>query len=91
MPSTSSSIVIERVQPEIDGGRWPAKREVGDRLEVSADIFKEGHDVLVSVLRYRTVEETTWHETAMQHVDNDRWAGYFDLTENTRYLYTIGA
>ena len=91
MPSTSSSIVIEHVQPEIDGGRWPAKREVGDRVEVSADIFKEGHDVLVSVLRYRTIEETAWHETAMQHVDNDRWAGYFDLSENTRYLYTVGA
>lgn len=90
-PATSSSIIIERVQPEVDGGRWPAKREVGDRLEVSADIVKEGHDVLSCVLRYRTVKETSWHETAMRHVDNDRWAGYFDLHENTRYLYTIAA
>lgn len=90
-PATSSSIIIERVQPEVDGGRWPAKREVGDRLEVSADIVKEGHDVLSCVLRYRTVKETSWHETAMRHVDNDRWVGYFDLHENTRYLYTIAA
>lgn len=27
----------------------------------------------------------------MSHVDNDRWSGHFDLQENTRYLYTIGA
>lgn len=91
MPATPSSIVIERVQPEIDGGRWPVKREVGDRLEVTADIFKEGHDVLTAVLRYRTVNETSWCETAMSHVENDRWAGHFDLQDNTRYLYTIGA
>lgn len=90
-PETWSPIMIENVRPEIDGGRYPIKREVGDRLEVSADIFKEGHDILSAVLRYRMVQETTWHETAMSHVDNDRWAGHFDLRENTRYLYTIGA
>ncbi|MFO0698229.1 MAG: alpha-1,4-glucan--maltose-1-phosphate maltosyltransferase [Nitrospira sp.] len=86
-----ATIVIERVDPELDGGRHPVKREVGDRLRVSADIFKEGHDVLTAVLRYRTIHETAWREATMEHVDNDRWAGYFDLQENVRYLYTIGA
>lgn len=86
-----SPIVIEAVHPEVDDGRYPIKREVGDRLVVSADIFKEGHDVLTAVLRYRTIKETTWHEAVMSHVDNDRWSGHFDLKENTRYLYTIGA
>ena len=90
-PETWSPIIIESVQPEVNSGRYPIKREVGDRLEVSADIFKEGHDVLTAVLRYRTIKETTWHETVMSHVDNDRWSGHFDLKENTRYLYTIGS
>lgn len=90
-PETWSPIIIEAVQPEVDSGRYPIKREVGDRLEVSADIFKEGHDVLTAVLRYRTIKETMWHEAAMSHIDNDRWAGHFDLQENTRYFYTIGA
>jgi len=90
-PATSLSIVIERVQPEIDSGRWPIKREVGDRLEVSADIFKEGHDVLTCLLRYRLAREETWREAPMQFVDNDRWAGHFDLTQNARYRYSIGA
>lgn len=90
-PEIPSSIVIERVQPEIDGGRWPIKREVGDRLEVSADIFKEGHDVLACVLRYRSVKENVWREALMQPMDNDRWVGHVDLTQNTRYRYSIGA
>lgn len=90
-PETWSPIIIEAVQPEVDGGRYPIKREVGDRLEVSADIFKEGHDVLAAVLRYRTMKEANWHEAVMSHVDNDRWAGHVFLHENTRYRYTIGA
>ncbi len=86
-----STIIIEKVAPEIDGGRYPIKREMGDSLEVSADIFKEGHDILAAVLQYRTVKETAWHESPMRHVENDRWAGRVDLTANTRYLYTIAA
>src|SRR5215217_4489513 len=86
-----SSIIIEAVQPEINGGRWPIKREVGDRLEVSADIYKEGHDVLSCVLRYGPLLERDWQETPMQHIDNDRWAGHFELPLNTRYRYSIGA
>lgn len=90
-PAITSSIVIERIQPELDGGRWPVKREVGDRLEVSADIFKEGHEVLSCVLRYRCIQDAEWRETPMQHADNDRWVGHVDLTQNTRYRYSIGA
>lgn len=90
-PESWSPIIIEAVHPEVDDGRYPIKREVGDRLMVSADIFKEGHDVLSAVLLYRTIKETTWHEAVMSHVDNDRWSGHLDLKENTRYLYTIGA
>jgi starch synthase (maltosyl-transferring) len=46
-------ILIEHVRPAVDGGRFPVKREVGDRLEVSADILKEGHERLAAVIRYR--------------------------------------
>lgn len=86
-----SSVIIEHVWPELDGGRYPIKREVGDTLEVSADIFKDGHDKLAAVIRYRRWDETEWHETPMRYVDNDRWAGAFYLPENTKYVYTIQA
>jgi starch synthase (maltosyl-transferring) len=84
-------IWIGAVRPELDGGRVPIKRVVGDVLEVSADILREGHEALAAVLRYRTVRDTVWRETPMRHVDNDRWAGQFALEENTRYCYTIEA
>jgi len=86
-----SRITIERVLPEIDSGRFPIKREVGDRLEVSADIFTEGHDAIGAVLRYKEANESEWHETPMTYLDNDRWVGFVDLTQNSRYQYTIGA
>jgi starch synthase (maltosyl-transferring) len=85
------TIVIEHVEPEIDGGRYPVKREVGDRLVVSADIFKEGHDVLAAVVRYRPATEPAWQEVPMRVVDNDRWTGEIDLNENRRYVYTVAA
>jgi starch synthase (maltosyl-transferring) len=90
-PKALNTIVIENVAPEIGGGRYPIKREVGDRIEVTADVFKEGHDVLGVMLRHRKSSDPDWDETPMRHVDNDRWLGSFDLIENTRYQYTIAA
>jgi starch synthase (maltosyl-transferring) len=86
-----SSIVIERVAPELDCGRYPVKREVGDTLEVSADIFREGHDHLAAVVRYKRWDAPGWSEAEMRYVDNDRWAARIPLPENTRYRYTVQA
>ncbi len=82
-------VVIEAVSPEIDAGRHPVKRIVGDRLEVQADIFREGHDAIAAVLKYRERSSALWRETPMRHFDNDRWRGAFALERNTRYVYTI--
>ncbi len=91
LPETLNTLIIEHVEPELDSGRYAIKREVGDRLHVMADIFKEGHDTIGAVLRFKTVQEPGWHEVPMHLMDNDRWAGFVELTQNTRYLYTIGA
>ncbi len=90
-PELKRTVIIENVSPAVDGGRYPLKREVGAVLEVTADIFKEGHDVLAAFLLYRRLDERAWHEVPMRHVDNDRWAGAFTLAENARYLYTLEA
>jgi starch synthase (maltosyl-transferring) len=85
------TVMIENVAPTVDGGRYPVKREVGTSVEVSADIFKEGHDVLVAFVHHRRAAERTWRESPMRFVDNDRWAGAFPLEANTRYVFTIEA
>jgi starch synthase (maltosyl-transferring) len=84
-------VSIADVRPELDGGRYPIKRVVGEELEVSADILREGHGAIAAALRYRAVKDSAWRESPMVHVDNDRWAGRFTLAENTRYVYGIEA
>jgi len=85
------TMVIEAIAPAVDAGRYPVKRGVGDVVEVSADIFKDGHDVLVAFLKYRPASTAQWRETPMRFVDNDRWAGRFALDTVGRWLFTIEA
>lgn len=84
-------VVIEGVKPEIDGGRFPIKRAVGDTVVVEADIFADGHDVLSAVLLYRKEDDRSWIEVPMEFLVNDRWRGSFVVTELGHYRYTIMA
>jgi len=89
----SRSIVIQNVQPQIDDGRWEVKREVGDDLEITAEIFRDGHVVLSAVILWRRADETAWRETRMTSLNPglDLWAGSIRLTANTTYVYTVEA
>jgi len=87
----SRKIIIEDVEPELDCGRYAVKREVGDTLDVWADIFKEGHDAIAAAVRFRTERETEWREVRMRFVDNDRWLGSIVLDQNIRYHFTVVA
>jgi starch synthase (maltosyl-transferring) len=85
------SIVIENVYPELDGGRFPVKRTVGDVLEVRADIFRPGRGVIEASLKYRKSGSGAWREAAMEYLDNDRWTGSFVLDEVGTYEYAVEA
>ncbi|MGI8431484.1 MAG: maltotransferase domain-containing protein, partial [Chthoniobacterales bacterium] len=87
MPSQFPAAVIENLRPLIDGGRYPIKRVVGEDVVVEADVFKDGHDVVAAILKWRVVGTPVWHEAAMQHVDNDRWRGVCSLSENENSEY----
>lgn len=84
-------IQIECVQPSIDDGRYPIKREVCDTVNVTAHIFKDGHDILAAVIKHRKRGDKKWKETPLTLICNDEWEGSFTVTENTRYDYTIEA
>ena len=83
--------MIETVTPAVDGGRFPIKRIVGDRVTVEADIFADGHEALRCMLRYRKHGARTWDESEMHLINNDRWRGAFDVTALGRYQYTVTA
>jgi len=75
--SLAPSIAIENVAPQLDAGRFPVKRVLGEAVEVEADLIVEGHARPVAVLRYRAPGEDAWQETAFGFFDNDRWHGRF--------------
>jgi starch synthase (maltosyl-transferring) len=84
-------IQIQDVRPQVDCGRYPVKRSQGDEVAVSADIFKDGHDVLRAVVRYRQAGTRKWREEPLQPVGNDRWEGSFAVPELGRWQFTIEA
>jgi len=84
-------VVIEEVKPEIDDGRFPIKRIVGDKVVVEADIFADGHALPSGMLLYRKEDNPKWIEVPMEFLGNDRWHGSFVVTELGRYQYTLMA
>jgi starch synthase (maltosyl-transferring) len=85
------SVVIENLQPLIDGGRYPVKRIIGEDLVVEADIFKDGHDIVAAILKWRVLGKRAWRETPMNFVDNDRWRGICTLYDEAIHEYTVEA
>jgi starch synthase (maltosyl-transferring) len=88
-PQLLRRVVVESVHPEIDHGRFPIKRTVGEEVIVTADIFTDGHDKLAARLLHRRVGDLEWRETAMVDVGNDRWQAAFVVDQLGRYEYTI--
>ena len=91
MPRAFPSVIIENLHPLIDGGRYPIKRIVGEDLVVEADIFKDGHDVVAAILKWRVLGKRAWRETPMNFVDNDRWRGVCTLYDDDIHEYTVEA
>ena len=82
-------VIIEGISPEVDAGRFAAKRTIGDMVRIEADIFTDGHDSIAAVLRYRYEDSETWIEIAMRPLVNDRWFAEFPVSQLGRYLYTV--
>ena len=100
MPAKLNKAAPERIQiqypaPAVDGGRYAAKRCVGDTVTVGADIFRDGHDMLRAVARYRRPGERRWREAPLRpidrHLDGVRWKGSFEVAKIGRWQYTVEA
>jgi len=82
-------VVIEGITPQVDGGRFPAKRTVGDQVRVEADIFTDGHDAIAASLLARREGSSEWTEIPMQPLVNDRWFAAFRVGELGRYGFKV--
>jgi starch synthase (maltosyl-transferring) len=88
-------IVIQYPAPAVDEGRYPAKRCVGDTVQVDADIFRDGHEILRAVVRYKAPRTDEYVETELERIDAHlggvRWAGSFEVDRQGTWEYTIEA
>src|ERR1043165_3710909 len=83
-----SRVVILAMRPEVDGGRYPAKRVVGERVDVEVDLVADGHDVVRGVLLHQPPGVTQWEEIELQPAGNDVWRASFVATALGRHMYT---
>ena len=91
MPRVSAErIIVTDVLPQVDCGRWPAKACVGDRVDVSATIVRDGHETLRAVVRYRR-PKGRWREAPLAALGNDRFAGEFEVDAVGRWRFEIEA
>ena len=81
-------VFISNLYPEIEAGRFPIKRVVGDLVLIQADLFADSHDMVSGVVRYKSAQEREWRETPLELINNDRWRASFSVTDLGRYQYT---
>src|SRR4051812_35476362 len=84
-------IQIQQVWPTVDCGRYPVKRTVGEPVEVRADIFRDGHEILGAAVLYRAVPSRRWLEAPLVLLNNDRWRGSFVPDALGRWQFTVAA
>jgi len=82
-------VVIESLRPQVDGGRYPVKRVLGEEVLVEADVFADGHDQVAAELLYRFESEREWKSIAMEFRHNDHWAAAFTVEKLGRYQYKV--
>ncbi len=86
-----SRVIIENVQPLVDGGLYPAKRTIGERVDITANIFGDGHDHIRACVLYKKEGSGNWLSMELVHTFNDEWGASFYVTEVGKYLFTIEA
>jgi starch synthase (maltosyl-transferring) len=86
-------IRIERIWPQIDAGRYPAKRTIGEHVDVWATFLRDGHEVLGGALRVRAPGKRRWRELPMRCLpeDLDRWHGSFEADVLGRWQFGVVA
>lgn len=80
---------IENIQPQINNGKNFIKRVNGQKVNVTADIISDGHDVMAAVVKFRHEKDKNWKESRMHETGNDAWAGEFTVEKQGFYSYCV--
>ena len=91
-PKTRKAVAVIKVSPNVDCGRYPIKRVVGDTLKIQANILKPGHDQIYSVVYHRMQGVVEWQIAPMTYDYNeDKWNADFLLDSTGTHEYFIEA
>jgi starch synthase (maltosyl-transferring) len=84
-------IQIQEVTPQVDCGRYAIKRTIDEAVEVTARIFRDGHETLGAAIRHRGPGSTRWAEAPLEPVGNDLWTGSFTVDRPGPWSFRIEA
>ncbi|MFH7338517.1 alpha-1,4-glucan--maltose-1-phosphate maltosyltransferase [Streptomyces sp. KHY 26] len=86
-------IPVLDVRPVVQHGRRPAKAVTGEAFEVSATVFREGHDAVAAnvVLRDPRGRPGPWTPMRELAPGTDRWGATVTAGEPGRWTYTVEA
>jgi starch synthase (maltosyl-transferring) len=84
-------VIIEEIKPQVDCGRYPARRILGDVVKISAAIFSDGHDHVAARLLYKHESEQEWRSIPMTALPNDMWSAAFAVDHLGTWIYSIEA
>lgn len=84
-------VVVDYVGPQVDCGRFPIKRAVGEVVRVVAHAFADGHDHIGVEFLFRKGGQEQWSIRPMTYEIDDEWSGSFRVTELGCYDYTVRA
>jgi starch synthase (maltosyl-transferring) len=90
-PKTPDRIRITNVRPVVDCGRHPAKRSLGETVQISATIFKDGHDILGAQVLYRGPGSGGWQAAPLELLWNDLFIGGFEVDAIGRWQFAVEA
>lgn len=84
-------VYINGVSPELNHGRYPIKRTIGEPVSVTAEMFADGHDVIRAKLLYKHERQRNWREIDMVETTQDHFSAAFTVVKKGTYLYTVSA
>jgi len=83
--------VVENIKPSINNGEFYVKRVVGENVEVTADVFADGHDLVNARIAFKHESDRSWKKAGLKKLLNDDWQGSFPVKKEGFYSYKIEA
>ncbi len=80
-------VVISNARPQVEEGRFAARRAIGESVTFSADIIADGHDGVAASVIFRHDSSPLWQDLPMTHAGNDHWQARWVPDREGMYEY----